>query len=70
MNTDLNEQYCCECGTLETSLQTTAQELRQVEDSFFGTADYFRQTARLLLRRNRILEQLATHQRHQHLKAS
>jgi hypothetical protein len=70
MNFEQTDPYCCECGTLETSLQTTAQELRQVEDSFFGTADYFRQTARLLIKRNRILEQLAMHQRHQHLRAS
>lgn len=70
MNVEVEQNYCCECGTLETSLQTTATELRQVEDSFFGTADYFRQTARLLLRRNRILEQLAQHQRLQHLRAS
>jgi hypothetical protein len=70
MSFELDQNYCCECGTLETSLQTTATELRQVEDSFVGTADYFRQTARLLLKRNRILEQLAAHQRHQHLRAS
>lgn len=70
MNTELDAQYCCECGSLETSLQSTASELRNVEETFFGTSDYFRQTARLLLKRNRILEQLATHQRHQHLKAS
>jgi hypothetical protein len=70
MSFELEQNYCCECGTLETSLQTTATELRQVEDSFFGTADYFRQTARLLIKRNRILEQLAQHQRLQHLRAS
>ena len=61
------ETNACElCQNLESLLPEISNQLRRVE----GAPDYFRQTARLLLKRNRILEQLALHQRAEHRKAS
>ncbi len=70
MDPETDLQYCSECAMLESSLQNTAAELRQVDNVYSGTTEYFRQTARLLLKRNRNLEELAAHQRIGHLKAS
>jgi hypothetical protein len=63
----MTETSPCElCRNLESLLPEISAELRRIE----GAPDYFRQTARLLLKRKGILEELALHQRSEHLKAS
>ena len=66
MPDSLETSSCSECVVLESSLPEIANEIRRLE----GAPDHFRQVARLLLKRNRILEELSLHRRGEHLKAS
>lgn len=60
------EMNCTVCADLESQLPAIANEIRRLE----GSAQNYRQVARLLIQRNRILDRLELHQRGQHLKAS
>lgn len=63
---EMLEVKCTVCSDLESQLPAIANEIRSLE----GSVQNYRQVARLLIQRNRILDRLELHQRGQHLKAS